>query len=50
MHRPPAPRGRADAHGIGYVLPGAGVATQSALHMWSGSWEPVVGSAIGAPP
>ncbi|WP_157120244.1 hypothetical protein [Nocardia fusca] len=32
----------ATTHGIGYALAGAGVATQSALHLWSGSWEPVL--------
>lgn len=32
----------ATTHGIGYALAGAGVATQSALHMWSGSWGPVL--------
>ncbi|MET8797529.1 hypothetical protein ABZV91_13960 [Nocardia sp. NPDC004568] len=31
----------ATTHGIGYALAGVGVATQSALHLWSGSWAPV---------
>ncbi|WP_063061324.1 MFS transporter [Nocardia sienata] len=32
----------ATTHGIGYALAGVGVAAQSALHMWCGSWEPVI--------
>ncbi|MEV3959835.1 MFS transporter [Nocardia sp. NPDC050193] len=32
----------ATTHGIGYALAGAGVATQSALHGWCGSWGPVI--------
>ncbi|WP_039823830.1 MFS transporter [Nocardia testacea] len=32
----------ATTHGIGYALAGVGVAVQSALHLWSGTWEPVI--------
>ncbi|ONM50142.1 MFS transporter [Nocardia donostiensis] len=32
----------ATTHGVGYALAGVGVATQSALYVWSGSWGPVI--------